>query len=73
MKKMIDKNEVRKLLREELNKGEVRSMIRSEMEDYLKNAAFKKAVKNITADVLEEFLDSMWRRKSFWKGTIKRN
>lgn len=66
-------NEVRNALREELSRGEVRAMISSELDDYTKNAKLKKAVKNIAADVLEEFLDSLWKRRSFWKGTINRN
>lgn len=66
-------NEVRNALREELSRGEVRAMINSELDDYTKNAKLKKAVKNIAADVLEEFLDSLWKRRSFWKGTINRN
>lgn len=69
----IDEEEVRNVLREELTKGEVRAMINSELEDFAKNEKLKKTIKNITADVLEDFLDSLWRRKAFWKGTIKRN
>lgn len=69
----INEEEVKRLLHEELTKGEVRAMISSELEDFVKNEKLKKAIKNVTADVLEDFLDSLWRRKSFWKGTIKRN
>lgn len=69
----VNEEEIRNILKEELTKGEVRSMIASELDDYTKNEKLKKLIKNMTADVLEDFLDSLWRRKSFWKGTIKRN
>ena len=69
----IDESLIRDILKEELTKGEVRAMIASELDDYTKNEKLKKTIKNLTADVLEDFLDSLWRRKSFWKGTIKRS
>jgi hypothetical protein len=64
---------INQVLEEELSKGEVRAMIASELDDYTKNEKLKKTIKNLTADVLEDFLDSLWRRKAFWKGTIKRS
>lgn len=66
-------NEVRKALKEELSKSDVRSMISSELNDFLKKQELKRQMKNIAADVVEEFLDNLWKRKSFWKGTINRN
>ena len=70
---IINEEEIRNILREELTKGEVRAMISSELDDFTKNEKLKKTIKNLTADVLEDFLDSLWRRKAFWKGTIKRS
>lgn len=70
---IINENEVKRALYEELTKSEVRAMIKSELDDYNRNEKLKKTITNITADVLEDFLDSLWRRKGFWKGTIKRN
>ena len=70
---MIDESEVKRILHEELSRSDVRAMINSELDDYSKNEKFKKAVRNLTADVLEDFLDNLWKRKSYWKGTIKRN
>lgn len=70
---IINENEVKRVLYEELTKSEVRAMIKSELDDYNRNEKLKKTITNITADVLEDFLDSLWRRKGFWKGTIKRN
>ena len=69
----VNEKTIREMLMEELSRSEVRSMINSELEDFTKDEKLKKTIKNITADVLEDFLDSLWKRKSFWKGTIKRN
>ncbi len=70
---IINEEEIKNILHEELTKGEVRAMISSELDDFTKNEKLKKTIKNLTADVLEDFLDSLWRRKAFWKGTIKRS
>ena len=70
---MVDRKQVEALLNEELSKGDVRSMISSALDSHLNDRDFKRAVKNIVADTVEEFLDSIWKRKSYWKGTIKRN
>ena len=70
---IINENEIKALLKEELTKGEVRNIVSSEIEDFVKSAQLKKMIHNITADVLEDFLDSLWKRKTFWKGSIKRN
>lgn len=67
----MNENEIRKMVVEELSKGEVRSMIDSKLEDFVKERNFKKAVRGITADVIEEFFREMWRKNGFWKNQIK--
>ena len=70
---MVDRQEVIRLLNEEVSRGDVRDMISSAMDDIGDNREFKKAVKNIVADAIEEFLDNLWKRKAYWKGMVKRN
>ena len=62
---------IRNMVLEELSKSEVRSMIDSKLDSFLKEREFKKSVRSITADVIEEFFREMWRKNGFWKNSIK--
>ena len=63
---------IKQIIKEELNKTEVRSMINSRLEDHLKERDFKKAVKEITAEVIEDLYRTLWNRSSTWKGGVTR-
>ena len=67
----ISENEIRSMLMEELSKQEVKSMIDSKVAEYLKDREFKKRVRDITVDVLDDFFHEMWRKNGFWKNPIK--
>ena len=67
----MNESNIRELVLEELSKSEVRSMINSKLESFVKEREFKKAVREITADVIEEFFREMWRKNGFWKNQIK--
>ena len=56
-------------INEELTKGDVKSMMSSEY----KSADFKKAVKEISAEVIEDLFRTLWNRSSMWKGGITRS
>lgn len=58
---------IRRLISEELTRSDVRSAI----ENYMKEREFKKTVRNIAVDVLDDFFHEMWRKKGFWKSSIK--
>ena len=62
---------IKQIIKEELNKTEVRSMINSRLEDHLKERDFKKAVRGIVVDVIEEYFREMWRKSGFWKNSLK--
>ena len=51
-------------INEELTKSDVRS-------EY-KSADFKKAVKEISAEVIEDLFRTLWNRSSTWKGGVTR-
>lgn len=55
-------------INEELTKSDVRSMMSSEY----KSADFKKAVKEISAEVIEDLFRTLWNRSSTWKGGVTR-
>lgn len=65
------KEHIKRIVNEELNKTDVRSIIDSELEDFLKERRFKKMVREITADVIDDFFQQMWHKKGFWKTTLK--
>lgn len=55
-------------LTEDMTRGQVEDTI----EDYVKGRDFEKRVNNIVVDVLGDFIESMWTKKSFWKTMIKK-
>ena len=55
-------------INEELTKSDVRSIMSSEY----KSADFKKAVKEISAEVIEDLFRTLWNLSSTWKGGVTR-
>ena len=55
-------------LTEDMTRGQVEDQI----EDYVKGRDFEKRVNNIVVDVLGDFIENMWTKKSFWKTMIKK-
>ena len=62
---------VRNLIREELSKSEVRSMITTALDNFLKERELRKRIRELSAEILEDFFRQMWQRKSFWQSGIK--
>ena len=56
------------MLSEDMTRGQVDDQI----EDYVKGRDFENRVNNIVVDVLGDFIESMWTKKSFWKTMLKR-
>ena len=55
-----------------LNEDMTRSQVETQIEDYMKSREFEKRVHNIAVDVVSEFIENMWLKKSFWKTMIKK-
>lgn len=66
----IDENTLYKIINEELSKSDVSSMIISKFEEKLSSREFKKKVKEIAADVVNEIFKILWQRNSFWKSAV---
>ena len=75
MKKKItvDENLVKSILNEEIDKKDVKAMIDKAVAEFLSSNDLNKKINNITADVVEDFIDNLFTRKAFWKGIIRRN
>lgn len=67
----MNENRIRHMVLEELSKQEVRNIIDSKLNDYIKEREFKKAVRQVAADVLEDFFKEAWRKNGFWKNQLK--
>ena len=55
-----------------LNEDMTRSQVETQIEDYMKSREFEKRLHNIAVDVVSEFIENMWLKKSFWKTMIKK-
>lgn len=68
---LINEENIRRAIMEELSKQEVRAMIDSKLDSFLKERELKKMVKEVTVDVIEAFFREMWRKNGFWKNSLK--
>lgn len=68
---MIDEEKIRILVKEELTKVEVNSLINNKVDSILQSNEFKRKVKAITADVLEDLYRTMYQKKAFWQSSVK--
>ena len=64
---MIDEEKIRILVKEELTKAEVNSLINNKVDSILQSHEFKRKVKAITADVLEDLYRTMYQKKAVWQ------
>lgn len=62
---------LRQIILEELTRQDVKSMIDSKLDSYIKEREFKKKVRSIAVDVLEDLFKEMWRKNGFWKNSLK--
>ena len=63
----LNENDIRQLVVEELSKNEISSMIASKIGDNMNSREFKKKVKELAADVVNEIFKILWQRNTFWK------
>lgn len=68
---MIDEKKIRNIVEEELTKAEVNSLINNKVDSILQSNEFKRKVKAITADVLEDLYRTMYQKKTFWQSSVK--
>lgn len=69
---MISENRIRDIINEEITKTEVESMVSKRISSEYGSKDFKKAVKEITAEVIEDLFRTLWNRSSTWKGGVVR-
>ena len=69
---MISESRIREIINEEISKTEVESIVSNRLSSAYNSMDFKKAVKDITADVIEDLFRTLWNRSSTWKGGVTR-
>lgn len=61
----------RGLVIEEVTMSDVRSTADSKIDDLLKSRQFRKKVREVAVEVLDDFFREMWRKKGFWQTGLK--
>lgn len=69
---MVSDRRIREIINEEISKTEVESIASNRISSSYKSSDFKKAVKEITAEVIEDLFRTLWNRSSTWKGGVTR-
>jgi hypothetical protein len=69
---MISENRIREIINEEISNTEVESIVSNRLSSAYNSRDFKKAVKEVTAEVIEDLFRTLWNRSSAWKGGITR-
>lgn len=69
---MISDKRIKEIINEELTKTEVESIVSNRLSSAYDSRDFKKAVKEISAEVIEDLFRTLWNRSSTWKGGVVR-
>ena len=67
---LLNEEKIYNIIVEELTKSEVNSMISSKIDSAISSRELKKKIKEISADVINEFFKVMWQRNSMWKSNV---
>jgi hypothetical protein len=71
IRKCIDMDRrIRQIVLEELSKSDVESMISRKLGSSYDSKEFKKAVKQVSAEVIEDLYRTLWNRSSMWRGGV---
>lgn len=62
----VNKSQLREIIEEELSRSDVSSMIN----DKMSSSDFKKKVKSLASEVVNELFKILWQRNSFWKNNV---
>ena len=46
-------------------------MITTALDNFLKERELRKRIRELSAEILEDFFRQMWQRKGFWQSGIK--
>ena len=69
---MLSDKRISQIISEEISTSDVESITSRKISSLYNSYEFKKAVKKITADVIEDLFKTLWNRSSSWKGGVTR-
>ena len=69
---MISDKRISQIINEEISKTEVESIVSNRISSAYDSRDFKKAVKEISAEVIEDLFKTLLNRSNSWKGGITR-
>lgn len=69
---MISERRIRQIISEEISKSDVESIVSRKIDNSYDSRDFKKAVKEVVADAIEDFYRTLWNRSSMWRSSITR-
>lgn len=71
-----DKNEIEKLVRNEIKdfmkSNNLIDLVKKEIYKELNNKKYDDKIVDLSSKVVVELFKTMWQRKSFWEGAIKK-
>lgn len=69
---LLSDERINQIIKEEITKTEVESIVSNRISSGYDSRDFKKAVKDIAAEVIEDLFKTLWNRSNSWKGGITR-
>ena len=70
--KMINESRIDQIISEEISKADVDRTVSSKLASSYDSREFKKAVKEIVADAIEDLYRTLFNRSSSWRGGVVR-
>jgi hypothetical protein len=68
--KMINESRIDKIISEEISKTDVERTVASKLASSYDSREFKRAVKEIVADAIEDLYRTLFNRSSSWRGGV---
>ena len=68
--KIISENRIDQIISEEISKADVNNAIANKLASSYDSMEFKKAVKEIVADAIEDLYRTLFNRSSSWRGGV---
>lgn len=69
---MINESRIDRIISEEISKTDVERTVASKLASSYDSREFKKAVKEIVADAIEDLYRTLFNRSSTWRGGVVR-
>jgi hypothetical protein len=68
--KIISENRINQIISEEISKADVNNVVASKLASSYDSREFKRAVKEIVADAIEDLYRTLFNRSSSWRGGV---